>query len=83
MQLVTSEVEKDAHGFKKELVHIRKSWLTEHLVPVPPEEERNSIEKVAHQWDKARQTISVHINVLSDLRRSIVNTGLTKEASCV
>lgn len=83
LQLVTSEVEKDAHGFKKELVHIRKSWLTEHLVPVPPEEERNSIEKVAHQWDKARQTISVHINVLSDLRRSIVNTGLTKEASCV
>lgn len=79
LQLITSEVEKDAHGFKKELVHIRKSWLTEHLVPVPPEEERKNIEKIAHKWDNARKTIAVHIDALSELRRSIINAGLTTE----
>lgn len=83
LQLITSEVEKDAHGFKKELVHIRKSWLTEHLVPVPPEEERNNIEKIACQWDKARQAITLHIDALSELRSSIINTGLAKEGLCV
>ena len=83
LQLITSEVEKDAHGFKKELVHIRKSWLTEHLVPVPPEGERNNIETIALKWDDARQTIAVHINALLVLMRSMINTGLIKEGLCV
>lgn len=36
LKLVTREVEERAHGFKDTLLHLRKSDLSEHQVPVPP-----------------------------------------------
>jgi type I restriction enzyme S subunit len=71
--LITSEIEKQAHGFKKELAHIKKSWLSDYVVPVPSRQEQCNIVAVASQWDKLLHSIKNDIECNIKLKKTITN----------
>jgi type I restriction enzyme S subunit len=50
---VTSQIEKKAHGFKSSLLHIHKSDLIKHFLPLPPISEQKKIAEILSTWDTA------------------------------
>ena len=49
----TQRIERQAHGFKKTLVHVKKSDITDQIVPLPPEQEQQKIAAILSTWDEA------------------------------
>ncbi|MBI5901585.1 MAG: restriction endonuclease subunit S [Rhodocyclales bacterium] len=50
---VTSEIEAKAHGFKTNLVHVRKSDITGAKVALPSKDEQSSVASLLACWDAA------------------------------
>lgn len=53
LKFVTISIEEKAHGFKSTLVHVKKSDIDDHIVPLPPLLEQKKIAKILTAWDKA------------------------------
>jgi type I restriction enzyme S subunit len=53
LEVITSRIERKAHGFKTNLLHVRKSDITEQVVFVPPIEEQRKIAEILGTWDEA------------------------------
>ena len=67
LRVVTAEIEKKAHGFKIELVHVRKGDITDQIVPVPPLSEQSEIAEFGLRLE---QTIQELRNEIADLRET-------------
>nr|WP_320050267.1 restriction endonuclease subunit S [uncultured Desulfuromonas sp.] len=52
LKIVTSRIEKKAHGFKSSLLHINKTDITEQVVFVPEESEQREIAKTLGVWER-------------------------------
>ena len=72
LKLVTREIEERAHGFKDSLVHLRKSDLTEHQVPVPPIEAQRWIAEQSAALAAIEQTERSTLDSLLRLRKGLV-----------
>ena len=53
LKIVTSRIEKKAHGFKSSLLHIKKTDITEQIIFVPKESEQREIAKTLGVWERA------------------------------
>ena len=53
LSIVTETIESKAHGFKTNLVHVRKSDITNATIAVPSLEHQQNIVKITSNWDHA------------------------------
>lgn len=65
LRFVTDRIERNAHGFKATLLHVKKSDIERQVVLVPPAKQQRSIEVVLSIWDEAIVTSEA---VLANLR---------------
>jgi len=72
MRVVTTDIERKAHGFKLELVHVRKGDIEGHSIYVPSTKDQQKIaafaESLAHALESAnatvRETVALRCKVL-------------------
>lgn len=57
LQLVTTRIERKAHGFKATLVHVKKSEIDNQVVALPPLAEQQRIAATLATWDRAIQKL--------------------------
>lgn len=53
LQIVTTRIEANAHGFKSSLVHVQKDGITGQVVDLPPLSEQRKIAEILRTWDEA------------------------------
>ena len=73
LRLLTPRVERRAHGFKKSLLHIRKSYLTDQFVPVPPKDEQEEITAQLEQGDYTIESTFARFEKHKILKSSLLN----------
>ena len=72
LKAFTRTIEKRAHGFKLELVHLRKAEITGQVVPVPPLSEQTQIAKVSEQFNQAQIAQEQHLARLVETKKSLM-----------
>ena len=77
LKLVTREIEQRAHGFKDSLLHLRKSDITEHHVPVPPFEAQQWIADQSRSLTEIERAECSTLESLGRLKRGLVQDLLT------
>jgi type I restriction enzyme, S subunit len=77
LQVVTSSIEKNAHGFKSSLLHVHKSDITEHVIGLPPITEQKAIAAVLSAWDRAIGQASALIAAKERLKHGLMQQLLT------
>lgn len=79
LQMVTQRIEQNAHGFKATLVHVRKSDITQQVIPLPPLPEQRKIAQILSTWDEAIQVVEALIAALKARKRGLMQRLLTGE----
>ncbi len=59
LQIVTTRIEANAHGFKSSLVHVQKAGITDQIVGLPPLPEQHKIAEILRTWDEAIEKLKV------------------------
>ncbi|RAL20903.1 hypothetical protein DL240_14565 [Lujinxingia litoralis] len=77
LQLVTSEIERWAHGFKSSLLHVRKSDITNQLIPFPTLEEQQSIATRSIALQRVLEDEELQLSQLKKLKRGLLQDLLT------
>jgi len=77
LRLVTHELERQAHGFKASLVHIRKSEIKEHRVRLPPIEVQRHIASTSRQLTEMEDVETSILLSLVRLRDGLANDLLS------
>lgn len=75
LKLITVEIEKKAHGFKIELVHVRKGDITEQLVRVPPEHEQAFLANYADSFSDAESVAAKDRKELKSVLTTLLNAA--------
>lgn len=75
--LATAAIERNAHGFKSSLVHVRQSEILRARLPVPPLPEQRAIAAVLSTWDSAIEQTSRLIQAKKKLKQALMQQLLT------
>jgi hypothetical protein len=73
LRVITADIEKKAHGFKIELVHVRKGDITAQVVPVPPQSEQQEIAEYAELLEAAEGGAVKQAARVRELRSAFLN----------
>jgi hypothetical protein len=76
LRVITRDIEAKAHGFKIELVHVRKADIGGQSVPLPSMEEQSRIAAHAQVHEKSLSTVMNQIDILKNLRATMLDTIL-------
>jgi type I restriction enzyme, S subunit len=79
LKLVTRSIEKRAHGFKLELVHVRQSDITSQLVRVPPAEQQVRIADESRRLSELEKRTELHFCTLRHLKTELLKAMLRFE----
>ena len=77
LQHVTASIEASAHGFKSNLVHVRKSDITGQVCCLPPIEEQRAIAGVVTTWDRGIQQLTDLIAAKLRFKQGLMQQLLT------
>ena len=77
MKLITKKIEERAHGFKYNLLHVRKADITNQIVPVPPFEEQQKISELSNEILTLEQSNLSFLNKLNKMKRGLMQDLLT------
>lgn len=83
LKMITHRIEKKAHGFKLELVHARKSDITDQSILVPSYEEQVEIATFAKQCRSAVSLWEQRLQDNSDLKKLLIADLLSGEQNAV
>ena len=73
LKMITHRIEKRAHGFKLELVHVRKSQITDQLIAVPPNRDQKRICNYAQQFETLVTQWRQRIAQTRELKAQLIN----------
>ena len=73
LNLVTHRIEKRAHGFKLELVHVRKADITDQLVAVPTINDQERLAAVSGEFHSTLESWRERIDAHRQLKRQLIN----------
>jgi type I restriction enzyme S subunit len=73
LRITTQNIEKKAHGFKLELVHVRKADITGQVVPFPSSAEQEDIANYAQSLESAHLLAITRTDIVRTLRTSVLN----------
>ena len=59
LQMATSRIESQAHGFKSSLVHVHKDDIINQVIDLPPLPEQRKIAEILRTWDEAIEKLEV------------------------
>lgn len=79
LKLITRSIEKRAHGFKLELVHVRQSDITSQLVRVPPVEQQVRIASESRRLSELEKRTKLHLCTLHNLKSELMKAMLRFE----
>lgn len=79
LKLVTRSIEKRAHGFKLELVHVRQSDITSQLARVPPAEQQVRIADESRRLSELEKRMELHFCTLRNLKTELLKAMLRFE----
>lgn len=77
LQLVTSRIEKKAHGFKSTLLHVQKADITRQPISVPPLPEQTKIAAILLTWETAIKQTEKIIAASINRKRGLMQQLLT------
>jgi type I restriction enzyme S subunit len=77
LQIVTIEIERKAHGFKSNLVHVRKADITGRPCRLPPLVEQRAIAAVINLWGRGVEQAERLFKLKRRLRRGLMQQLLT------
>lgn len=77
MKLITKKIEERAHGFKYNLLHVRKADITNQIVPVPPFEEQQKISKLSEEMSTLEKFNLSSFDRLNNIKRGLMQDLLT------
>lgn len=77
LQVVTSQIEAKAHGFKSTLVHVHKSEITGQVVSVPRYSEQERIVETLLTWERAVEKTGSLIIRKAKLKRGLMQQLLS------
>jgi type I restriction enzyme S subunit len=73
LRVITTDIEKKAHGFKIELVHVRKGDITAQVVPVPPQSDQQEIAEFAESLESAEEGVAKEVAGVREPRSVLLN----------
>jgi type I restriction enzyme S subunit len=79
LKVITVDIEKKAHGFKIELVHVRKGDITSQVIPVPPLAIQEEIAHYAASLEATAEGISRQTTGFRELNSGFLNTCFSKD----
>ena len=77
MKLITNQIEERAHGFKYNLLHVRKADITNQIVPVPPFEEQQKISELSEEMLTLENFNLSSLNQLNKMKSGLMQDLLT------
>ena len=77
LKAITARIERQAHGFKATLVHVRKSEITGQVIGVPPLAEQHKIAQILCVWDTAIARLEQLISAVQLRKRGLMQRLLT------
>ena len=79
LQMATSRIESQAHGFKSSLVHVHKDDIVNQVIDLPPLPEQRKIAAILRTWDEAIEA-ATKLGTMLNARREALRTKLITEA---
>lgn len=77
LEVVTSRIEKKAHGFKSTLLHVQKADITRQVVTVPPLVEQSKIAALLSIWEEGIEKTEKLIAAKVKRKRGLMQQLLT------
>lgn len=77
LQIITARIEKNAHGFKANLVHVRKSDITSQIAGFSTFIEQQKIADILNTWDKAIRLTQELIAAKEQRKKGLMQQLLT------
>lgn len=72
LKMLTSKIEERAHGFKLELVHVRKGEITGQKVALPPPDKQEEIAKKSVALSELEKNCREHAERLIQMKKSLM-----------
>ncbi len=69
---VTASIEANAHGFKSNLVHVRKADITRQVCYLPPPKEQDCISGLMSAWDRGIRQLTDLISAKDRFKRGLM-----------
>jgi type I restriction enzyme, S subunit len=77
LKIITSKIERKAHGFKSSLLHVRKSDIVDQIVEVPPFNIQKSMVHILETWDSAITLATRLLEAKQKLKKGLMQQLLT------
>ena len=77
LNIITSQIESKAHGFKSSLLHVHKSDITDQIVRLPPFLEQCRIAEILGVWDESIDLLERLIGKTRSRKQGLMQQLLT------